>query len=168
MRLHLQLTLASWPTPALDDLIAIGVIVVGQLLVRLDVACGANPDVSANDLTVAIRPARVVDETCDVSAHLCITDPSPVDGEAPDLTSLQVSGLAFQALAMVDQLAVVRDDPRVLVDGLQRENAPSVHARTSSDDSGQLKILRHVHNRIARVWSFESPLARITIIIGST
>ena len=70
---------------------------------------------------------------------------------------------------MIDQLAVVRDDPRVLIDGFQREDAPPVHAGNvvgrfvAADDPEAC-----AQQDSARLGLFESPLARITIIIGAT
>src|SRR6185503_7497282 len=48
-----QFALTSWTAPALDHLLAVRVVVVGQLLARPDVAGGADTDRAADDLRVA-------------------------------------------------------------------------------------------------------------------
>ncbi len=105
---------------------AIRVVVVGEFLAGLDVSASADPDLPADDLAVAIWFAGVVDETSHVAAHGRVTYPAAIDGEAPDLTAFEVFGLALEALLVIDELAVVSDDARVLVDGLEGKDAPPV------------------------------------------
>jgi hypothetical protein len=68
----------------------------------------------------------MVDEARDVTADIGVADPAPIHGETPDLPAFQIPRLALQALFMVDQLAIVGDDAPVLVDGFEREYAPTV------------------------------------------
>src|SRR5678815_4815425 len=81
---------------ALDGQLAVGVVVVGELFARKDVATGADPDVLADDLAVAIRLAGVVDEAGDVAADMRVADPAAVDREAPDFAAFEVLRLAFE------------------------------------------------------------------------
>ena len=120
---------------ALDDALAVGEVVVGQFLARLDIAAGTNPDLFADDLAVAVRLARVVDEAADIAAHHRVPDPPAIDREAPDLTALQVLRLALEALFVINELALVRDDARVFVDGFEGEDSPTVELGPSPDDS---------------------------------
>src|SRR5688572_23571784 len=92
-----QLAPATGTTPALNRLLSVRVVVVRQLLPRLDVARRADPDDIADDLAVAVRSARVVDEAGDIAADVGIADPSAVHGEAPDLAPRQVPRLALEA-----------------------------------------------------------------------
>src|SRR4051812_44086634 len=101
------MTLTPRPAPALDDLLAVGVVVVGQLFASLDVAAGADPDVLADDLAVAVRLARVIDEARDVAADIGVADPAAVDGKTPDLAAFEIRGLALEAFLVIDQLAFV-------------------------------------------------------------
>ena len=122
----LQLSFTPRATVALDHLLTVGVVVVGELLTRRDVPARANPDVFPDDLAVAIRLAGVIDEARHVATDGRIADPAAVDGKTPNLAALEVLRLALEALFVIDQLAVVGHDPRVLVDGLEGKNAPSV------------------------------------------
>src|SRR5688572_27110794 len=139
---------ATGAAVALDDALAVGVVVVGQLFARRDVLAGTNPDVVADNLAVAVRLARVVDEPRDVAIDHGVADPPAIHGEAPDLAALQILRLALETFLVIDQLAFVFDDARVLVDWLEREHAPAMHLRTSTNDARQLRIMRHADNRI--------------------
>src|SRR5436853_2219539 len=75
-----QSRLAPGPAPALNRLLAIRVVVVGELLAGRNVARGADPDRLADDVAVAVRLARVVDEARQVAADVGVTHPSPIDG----------------------------------------------------------------------------------------
>src|SRR5688572_13284790 len=89
-----QPAFAPGTAAALDDALAVGVVVVGEFLARLDVLAGADPDVLADDLAVAIRLARVIDEARHIAADHRVADPPAIDGEAPDFPALQVLDLA--------------------------------------------------------------------------
>ena len=83
--------LAARPAAARDGARAVGVVVVGQLFTAPDVSRRANPDRLANDLRVAIRAARVVDEAGHVAADGGIARVEPVQLEAPDVPGPQVA-----------------------------------------------------------------------------
>ena len=70
-----QFSRTSWPAVALNHLLAISVVVIGELFTWFDVAPGADPDVVADDLAIAIGLAGVVDEPRDVAARPRIADP---------------------------------------------------------------------------------------------
>src|SRR5262245_30644254 len=144
-----QLSCAPRAAVALDHLLAIGVVVVGELFAGLDAPPGADPDVVTDDLAVAIRPAGVVDEEGDVAANVRIVKPATVHGEAPDFSALQVLRFTFEALLVRDQLAVIGDDARVLVDRLECEHAPAMKPRSSPHDTRQVPV-GHARNRITR------------------
>ena len=121
----------------MDDLVAIRVVVVGQLFTGLDVPAGANPDVPSDDLAVAVRAARMIDEASDVATDGGVAHPAAVHRKAPDLAALQITRFAFVALFVIDQLTVIGNDPGILVDGVDGKNAPSVELRATPDDTGQ-------------------------------
>jgi hypothetical protein len=85
----------------------------------------------------------VVDEACIVAPDTRITNPAPIDGETPDLSPFEVSGLAFQAFLVIDQLACVLNDAFVLVDRLESEDAPPVKLRTAPGDTWSYELVRH-------------------------
>src|SRR5688572_3913183 len=124
-------------------------VVVGELLARLDIARGADPDRAADDLRVAVRLAGMIDEARVVAVNIGIAHPSGVDREAPDLAALEVLGFALQAFLVVDQLTGVIDDARVLVDRLEREHAPAMQLRVAPRDTRRPRFPRHVRDRIA-------------------
>src|SRR5436853_2528981 len=74
------------PRPALagDAGVAVGVVVVGQLLARADVARGDDPDLVPIDFDVAVGAAAVVDVAGDVAAKGGVSRPAGVDDEQPD------------------------------------------------------------------------------------
>src|SRR6188472_3894121 len=74
---------AARTTSTLDDLVAIRVVVVGQLFTGLDVPAGANPDVPSDDLAVAVRAARMIDEASDVATDHGVAHPAAVHRKAP-------------------------------------------------------------------------------------
>src|SRR5512134_3999797 len=118
---------------AFDHLLTVRVVVVGQLFARLDIAPRAYPDHLPHDLAVAIRLAPVVDEPADVAANHRIAHPPSIDSEAPDFTALEISPLSFEALFVIDELAVVGHDALVLVDRFECEDSPTVKRGPSSD-----------------------------------
>ena len=124
-----QLGLAARAAAARDRLVALGVVVVGQLFARLDVARRADPDRLVDDVDPAVRLARVVDEPRDVAADVGVAAPVAVDPEHPDAALAQVAILAALALLVGDELAGVVDDALVLVDGLDGEDAKAVQLR---------------------------------------
>src|SRR4029079_16119717 len=74
-RIASKLALAPWPAFALNNLLAVRVIIVGELFTRFDVAAGADPDLAADDVAIAIRTARVVDEPRHVATRHRVADP---------------------------------------------------------------------------------------------
>src|SRR5687767_10235112 len=130
---------ASGAAAALDDPLAVGVVVVGQLFARLDVLAGADPDVLADDLAVAVRLARMVDEAGDVAADHGVAHPAAIDREAPDLAALQILGLSLEAFLVVDELAFVFDDAGVFRDRLESEHPPAMNLRTAANDARELR-----------------------------
>src|SRR4029079_8387524 len=125
---------------ALDGVIADRRVVVGQLLARIDVARGADPDRGVDDFDPAVRRAGVVDEARDVAADGGVAAPAAVDAEDPDAALLQVARLARAAAAVRNQLARVIDDAAVLVDGLGGEDAVPVQVGSTAHDLGQLDV----------------------------
>lgn len=121
---------------AFDDALSVGEVVVGQLLPRLDVPAGPDPDLPADDLAVAIGLASVVDESADIAAHHRVPHPPRIDREAPDFPTFEVLSLAPEALLVIDQLALIGDDACVLIDGFTCEDAPTVKLGSSSFDAG--------------------------------
>src|SRR5688572_25364131 len=96
-----QTSRAAGAAVALDDLLAVRVVVVGQLFAGLDVPSGPDPDVLADDLAVAVRPAGVIDEARDVAADHGVAHPAAIHREAPDLAALQVLRFAREAFLVV-------------------------------------------------------------------
>ena len=106
----------------------------------------ANPDRFVDDLKVAVRRARVVDEPRDVTADGGVTAPRAIDPEHPDAAVGQVSLFAGFAVGVVsDQLASVVDDARVSLDGLYSEDAVAMHVRTPARDLRKPGSFRHSH-----------------------
>ena len=85
----------------------------------------------------------MVDESRDVAADHRVAHPAPIHREAPDLAALQVDFLALAALLVIDELAVVSDNPPVLVDRFEREHAESVQLRLPALYLGELGLARH-------------------------
>src|SRR5262249_33971182 len=127
-RAQLDQPLASGPAPAMDESVAVRVVVVGQLLAPANRTRRAYPDDTAPrvDVHVAIRLARVVDEPRHVAAHAGVDHRAVRQLEAPDVAALDVAPLALQAFTIGDALAGVVNDACVLGDALGRENAPSM------------------------------------------
>jgi hypothetical protein len=86
----------------------------------------------------------VVDEACTVAPNSCVAYPPAIHGKAPDLSSLEVGSLALQTLFVIDQLAFVLNNPRVLVDRFESKDAPAVEFRAASDDSRSYEFFGHV------------------------
>src|SRR6266498_969174 len=63
--------------PALDQPVAVRIVVVGQLFALPDPARGADPDDAVLDLDIAVGPARMIDEARDVAADTGV-DGGPV------------------------------------------------------------------------------------------
>src|SRR5436190_22339246 len=129
--------LAARRAPALDRALAVGRIVVGELFTLADVAGGDDPDGVADDPRVAVRLALVVDEPGDIAADPGVADVEPIELEAPDVPLLQVALLALQALAVVDLLARVVDDPGVFGDGPGGKDPPALDGRAPLFDHWQ-------------------------------
>src|SRR5262249_16131158 len=121
--------LAPGAAPAGNLSVAVGVVVVGDLFAPPDLPRGANPDPAVRDVHVAVGPARMVDEACDVAADVGVDDGPPRQREAPDVGGLDIAPLAPQAFLVRDLLAPVVHDPRVLRDRLGGKHAPSVDRR---------------------------------------
>src|SRR3954470_6111177 len=132
----LQFSCAPRTTSAFDDLFAVGVVVVRQFLTGLDVPPGADPDVLADDLAVAIRLAGVIDEPGDIPTNHRVANPAAIHRKTPDFTALEIPGLALVALLVIDELAFVADDPCVLVDWFESEDAEAVYSGFTTDDAG--------------------------------
>src|SRR5436309_9165618 len=77
--------LTARAAPALDERVAVRVVVVRQLLAAADRARRADPDASLLDVEVAVRLAGVIDEARDVAANACINHAAVRQLEAPDL-----------------------------------------------------------------------------------
>src|SRR5205814_9580331 len=115
-----ELVRAAGMTAAGDGLLAVGGVVVGELLALPDRFRRPDPDGLVDDLDPAVRPAAVIDEACDVAADGGISAPPPVDAEYPDAAARQIPCLAGLAVPVPYELAGVVDDPLVLVDRLVR------------------------------------------------
>src|SRR3954466_12368780 len=102
-------TTAARPAAARNARDAVGVVVVGQLLAFADVARGANPDVTADDVDIAVGTTGVIDVARDVAAKRRIARPSIVDDEDPDALARQVAALPAPRFRLRDQLPLVLD-----------------------------------------------------------
>ena len=120
-----ELARATRAAAARNRLRSVGRIVVGQLFTLPDIARRADPDRLAYDLGVAVRFARVVDVARDVPADGGVPDVQPIELEAPDVTSFQVSDLALQTLPVGDLLPGIVDDALVLGNRLGSKNPPA-------------------------------------------
>lgn len=69
---------AAGATPALDLFVAFGMVVVRKFVSRFYVLTRNDPDLTVNNVAVAIGPARVINETCEVSPNVGINHPSAV------------------------------------------------------------------------------------------
>src|SRR5581483_12127554 len=121
----LQQTLAPGTAAALDLAFAIRHVIVGELFALTDVARRADPDGVADDVHVAVRPARMVDESRHVAADSRVAHPAPIQLEAPDAAVLHVPPFAPETLLVRDLFARVVDDARVLGDALVRKHSPA-------------------------------------------
>jgi hypothetical protein len=126
--LNLQHRLASGAAAALDRAFAIGVVVVGQLVAALNGLRRSDPDRVADDLRIAVRLARMIDEARDVAPDIGVDDPAAIQLEAPDTAILQVSPFSLETLGIGDLLAGVMNNPFVLRDDLGSEDAATVEA----------------------------------------
>jgi hypothetical protein len=117
---------------ALDFLVALRVVIVGEFITRLHTLAGNDPDDAVDDIAVTVGLTRVVDKPRDVSIHVGVNHPSLVDTKTPDLTTTEIAIFSVCALLRRNLLTVVRDDPLVLIDVLTRENSPPVQGRALS------------------------------------
>ena len=90
-----------------------------------------------------------MDEARDVAADVGVAHPSAVHGEAPDLAAIQVLRFPLQAFLVVDELTGVVDDACVLVDRLEREDAPAMELGAAAYDARPRAVTWHVGHRIA-------------------
>src|SRR4029079_8131376 len=111
-----------------DHLVALGVVVVGQLFAGLDPARRADPDRLVDDVDPAIRLAGVIDEPRDVAADVGVPAPLAIHAEHPDAALAELAVLARLALLVGDQLSGVVDDPLVLVDRLDGEDPEAMQS----------------------------------------
>src|SRR4051794_17038772 len=91
-------TLAPRPAAALDEALAVGVVVVGELFSLPNRARRANPDHALLDVDITVRPARMVDEPRQVAADAGVDHCAIRELEAPDVALLNVAALPLQAL----------------------------------------------------------------------
>ena len=122
--------MASGPAAADNLLFSVSVIVVGQLFTPPDRARRPDPDDPVRDVYVAVRPAGVINETCNVAADRRIDDGPIRQLKAPDVPAFPVPTLAFQALLVGDLLAGVIDDAGVLRNRARGVNAPPMDPRS--------------------------------------
>src|SRR5687767_7025437 len=101
---------APRPASTLNRRFPVGRIVVGELLTRLDVPGGDDPDRLADNLRVAVRFAGVIDVAGDVAADGGVANVEAIELEAPDVAALQVADLALEADRVANLLARVVDD----------------------------------------------------------
>ena len=120
---------------AADTAFAIRAIVVRQFFPDLDVPCRSDPDGVPENVDIAVRVARMVNETSQVAADRCVANPAAIDLKAPDLPAFHVPPLTAKALLMRNALTRVVDDPRVLGNRFDRDHAPAVELRTLSFDA---------------------------------
>src|SRR5205807_3316978 len=103
------------PTAAWNRALADRSVIVGELFTRADRSGRANPDRLVDHLEVAVRRARVVDETRDVAADARVAAPRSVHAKYPQFTAPLVCVLARLAVrAVANQLASIVDDASVL------------------------------------------------------
>jgi len=132
---HSQNPTAARPAQALDAGHTFRVVVVGQLFAFSDRSCGDDPDRAADDVRIAVRPARVIDVPRDVAAERSITRPPFIDVEDPDPLPRQISLLPAPALGLGYQRALVLDDTGIFVDRLAGIDAPAGNARRSAHET---------------------------------
>src|ERR1700733_9034350 len=92
-----QQVLTAGPTPAFDQTLAIGVVVIGQFLAPPDPARRPDPDRAAENVDVAVGPARMVDEPGVVAADAGVNHRPIGELEAPYMPVLDVSRFPLQA-----------------------------------------------------------------------
>ena len=112
---------------AVDAPLSVRAVIVCELLSRSNIARGADPDRIADDVNVAVRAARVIDESRDVASHRRIANPLAIDLKAPNAPALHVPTFTAQAFAVGDFLPGVIDDAGVLRDRRDGEHAPSMN-----------------------------------------
>jgi len=142
--ISLQARCAPRPAPARNQLLAIGVVVVGELLASVDIPRRADPDRLANDVAIAVWFARVVDEARQIAADVCVTHPATIHRVAPDAPLLQIPRLALQAFLMINQLARVVDDAPVFPDWFRGKHAPSVDPGASPRNFREVGVTWHL------------------------
>src|SRR4029453_14047214 len=135
-----QERLAPRAAPALDQCLAVSVVVVGELLAPSNPPVFANPDSAVDDVDVAVGAAGVVDEACDVAADAGVNHRPVGQLEAPDVSLADVPPLALQALLVRDLLPGVVDDAFVLGNGLGGIHAPPMDLRAPLHDHQSLRL----------------------------
>ena len=123
---------------------ALVLVIVGELLARLDAAQSMDEDLPPRDDGLAVRVARVVDETGVATARTFRTVDYrvPVEGEQEGVVPLHLIVVVTPVgLVVVDALAKVLDDPRALADVAEREDAAAVDVRAAHDVQGLTPIL---------------------------
>ena len=121
-----QQGLASRTAAALDEPFPVGVVVVSQLFAATDCFRGTYPDRAVNNVNVAVRPARVIDESCDVAADAGVDDAAVGQLETPDVSLTNIPTLALETLMIRNSLARVVHDPCVLRDWSGRVHSPAL------------------------------------------
>lgn len=115
-------------------------VIVGELLVRGEVATGDDPDVATDDFDAAIRRAGMVDETRDASARTAIDVMTAVEHEDVNrivtaaTLAFEPLGFAAGGLGLGDALAGVLDDRRAVGDGAAGEDTAAVDRGTAVGD----------------------------------
>src|SRR5205823_1926454 len=115
---------------ALLQAVAVGVVVICQLLAFPDRPGRPDQDRAILDVDVAVRVAAVVDQAGDVAADADVHDGAVRQLEAPDVIVLDVSPLALEALLIGNDLALIVDDAFVLRYRLRSVDAPPVDFRS--------------------------------------
>ena len=69
---------ATRATAALDLFVTVGMVIVGKFVSRLYAPTGNDPDLTVDNVAVAIGPARVINETCEIAPNVGINHPSTV------------------------------------------------------------------------------------------
>src|SRR5215471_1994059 len=127
-RRPLEQPLAPRRAAALDEALAVSVVVVRQLFAFPYVPGGPNPNHTVLDVDIAVRTTGMIDVPGVVAAHARVDDPAVGQFEAPDVAMLDVAALPFEALLVRDLLAGVVDDALVLANRRGRVDAPAVDA----------------------------------------
>ena len=76
--MRLESVRATGATAALDLFVTVGMVIVGKFVSRFYALTGNDPDLTVNNVAVAIWPARVIDETGEIAPNVRINHPSTV------------------------------------------------------------------------------------------